>query len=155
MRVPLTRRGGTVVAHAIVDEEQYERLSGMRWHLYRGYAAHTLRNGSKILMHREVVGAKPRDGSEIHHLNGDRLDNRRDNLKITTKAEHQHEHAGRSASGFRGVYWHTNGRWQAQVKCKGIKQTLGYFDDPREASQVVEDWWAAQRREPPYSGSRA
>jgi hypothetical protein len=145
MKIPLRKRGGEIVAFANVDPDLYESLNNRCWHLYRGYAARTLPSGSKVLMHREIVGANPRDGSEIHHENENRLDNRKANLVITTKARHRHLHAGHGVSGFRGVRPSRSGqRWRGRVKAKGVEIQLGTFNTAEEASEAVETWWAAR-----------
>lgn len=80
-RIPLLR-GGEVVAHALVDAEDYERLAQFRWrHGYWGHAERS-RNGRNHPMHREVVGLVPGEGKVVHHINEDPLDNRRENLLV-------------------------------------------------------------------------
>lgn len=148
MEIPLRKRGGEITAFAVVDPENHAQLNKHRWHLYRGYAARTLRNGSKVLMHREIMGAVPRDGLEIHHADGDRLNNRQANLVVvvTTRAEHPHFHAGHGASGLRGVRPASSGsRWTGNVKHNGVRIHLGTFDTPKQASEVVEAWWTAHK----------
>lgn len=56
------------------------------------------------LVHRWVVGAKPRDGRIVDHLNGDRLNDRRLNLPFVTAAESSANVKVPAASGYRGVY---------------------------------------------------
>lgn len=73
---------------------------------------------------------------QIDHINGDRSDNRWANLRAATHAQNLHNR-GRSrnnATGFKGVYRHTSGRYAAQIG-SGRKVTyLGLFDTPEAAS---------------------
>ena len=55
------------------------------------------RNKRKIYEHRLVVekslGRILEDQEHVHHINGDRTDNRIENLDIMTKVEHSREHS--------------------------------------------------------------
>lgn len=78
---------------------------------------------------------------EVDHENRVRSDNRWSNLRSATS----HQNKGNmlpskpSASGFKGVYWakHVQ-RWRAEIKIRGRKKVLGYFDDPALASELRE-----------------
>src|SRR3989344_5447698 len=53
-------------------------------------------NGKKILEHRKIMaeylGRELRSEEIIHHINGDKLDNRIENLQIVTRSEHINMH---------------------------------------------------------------
>jgi hypothetical protein len=81
----------------------------------------------------------------IDHINGDKGDNRFDNLRLATNSENQ-RNKGRYAcksSGFKGVYWHkTKGRFYAAIRADGRLHHLGYFDsedDARKAYAVAAE----------------
>ncbi len=75
---------------AIVDDADYVRLVGFKWFaaIANGhtYAARTLqaRGGGQrmVLMHRVLLGEP--DGI-VRHINGDGLDNRRENLRLVPR----------------------------------------------------------------------
>jgi hypothetical protein len=73
-------------------------------------------------------------------LNGDRLDCRRSNLRVVTPAESSANVRGRAASGYRGVYSTSGGRYYAAAKQGGRIIRLGVFDDPVEAAEVADAW---------------
>lgn len=82
---------------ALVDPADFERLQRYKWKVKRSesllYAVrNTKRKGKQvtIYMHRQVVNC-PAD-KEVHHINGDTLDNRRENLRIVTRQEHEALH---------------------------------------------------------------
>lgn len=82
IRIPVGP-SGAVVAWATVDVEDYERLIAHRWYLAgRGYAFRTL-NGRSVFMHRDVLDFP--DSESVNHINGDQLDNRRENLEACTQ----------------------------------------------------------------------
>lgn len=83
-KIPV-RRGGIAVAYALVSDEDYDRLMQSRWSLTRsGYAVRSDRlTGSKTQgMHRAVYELGQGDERVVHHLNEDKLDNRRENLEV-------------------------------------------------------------------------
>jgi hypothetical protein len=137
-QIPL-RRGG----FALVDDEDFERLSKMKWHVLNGcYAAH----GHGILMHRLIMDV--RDNQQIDHINGNGLDNRRCNLRLATKPQNMMNRGAqkRNKSGYKGVYRRvvSNGvKWIANIKFDGKSHNLGSFDTKEQAAQVYNE--AAQK----------
>ena len=76
----------------------------------------------------------------IDHINGDRTDNRIENLR---KACHHTNLANakissRNKTGVKGVSWNkSGGKWMAKVDFKGTSYVAGYFDDIDEAEQAA------------------
>lgn len=103
-------------------------------------------------MHRFVLGLEP-DDPPIDHINRNRLDNRRDNLRLATpKINQQNRNPNRPTSGsrqrqskFRGVHWEPTGKkWRAVVR----GQHLGVYSDEKQAARVAAD---ERRRTMPFS----
>jgi hypothetical protein len=83
--VPLRDAEGTPVAFALVDDKDYDRINRHCWSLMAGVARRNVKAGGRsrsMLMHREVIGATFGDGLRVEHANGNRLDNRRANLRV-------------------------------------------------------------------------
>jgi hypothetical protein len=83
--IPLRTRDGQLVTVALVDEASFERINRHRWSLMGEVARRGVKVGGRhrsILMHREVVGATFGDGLAVEHVNGNKLDNRRENLRV-------------------------------------------------------------------------
>lgn len=146
--IPVYGKGGVVVAHAIVDDDQAEALSQYRWHLSGGYVVRTRPRaewptlGQKESMHRAILGLSRGDAWQVDHINGNPLDNRCENLRITTLAQNgQNKRAKRgSTSRFRGVLKTSRqpDRWYAVVKIAGQKQKwLGHYPTEEEAAAVA------------------
>jgi hypothetical protein len=93
-------------------------------------------------MHREIMvamaGVLP-PLLQVDHIDGDRLNNRRSNLRLVTKAEQmQNVRARASTSPYRGVCWDgTYLKWLAQAQVARRNHFLGYFDDEEEAARVA------------------
>lgn len=71
----------------------------------------------EAVAHRLVLGAPP--GFEIDHINGDRLDNRRSNLRVVTRSQNHQNRRGprRGSSRFKGVMWDKRlSMWRAAVQ---------------------------------------
>ena len=90
-----------------------------------------------ILLH----GEDPRV-AEVDHIDGDRLNNSRENLRLVTHAENvaNQRPLDRSKSGLLGVYRSCMGRklWEARTSINDRPRVLGYFEDPRDA---VRRYW--------------
>lgn len=85
-----------------------------------------------------VYGAWP--NADIDHINGDRTDNRIENLRDVTRQTNMENMRGptsRNKSGFMGVSFHNVAkRWRASIRANGKTMRLGYYDTPEEAHQV-------------------
>ena len=151
-RLPIYH-GGEVVAHALVDADNLEHLSQWRWSLSRGYPRRNAALAGRqrtVYLHQEVAGVAP-PGHVVDHISRDRLDARRENLRIVPRADHMQnlsaKRTGRSA--FRGVSWCAQTqRWRAQIRLGGKARWLGRFDTEYEAAVVAA---AARRDFYPYS----
>lgn len=144
--IPLQARDGSVRAHAIVDTADADWVAQWRWHLHnRGYAVRILprREGNGrgvVLLHRALLGLVAGDGLEGDHINHDRLDCRRSNLRVTTKAGNRQNMPSRAnaSSQYRGVYWYkARGKWGAQVKYQGRQHNLGLFSNEEDAAEAA------------------
>lgn len=154
--IPITNRLGEVVAEALVDDGDHERLARWRWSMATGgYAKRSAWDGAEkryrsVTMHREVVDAAP--GEQVDHLNGDGLDNRRRNLRRATagvNGRNRRTPSRRASSRWPNVVWNrSSDRWQAQCERRGRLVYLGTFVDELDAAQAVLDYLRAERDAP-------
>lgn len=136
--IPLTK-GET----AIVDDEDYEKLTKHSWCMSsNGYAKRCVFGKKRginktILMHQEVIDAKK--GEWIDHINHNKLDNRKENLRIcnaSTNGANQRVSV-KNTSGYKGVSWDKEkSKWLARIAYKGKQMNLGRYFTAREAAMA-------------------
>lgn len=132
-RIPLTKG-----KEALVDDQDYEYLVQFKWHA--GVGGKYVTREKSIHMHQ--VLAKLMDfpvGLFVDHINGNGLDNRRENLR---PASHQNNLMNRgpqvnNTSGFKGVTFdRSRGKWKAQLKKDQKMIYQARFDDKVEAAKA-------------------
>jgi len=144
VRIPLRARDGAVRNYAIVDAADAAWVNQWRWHLStKGYVSRTAKISGqyvKFRLHRELLGLTNGDGFEGDHINRDRLDNRRCNLRAVSHAANTQNvtsHQG-TTSKHRGVSWNKQKRkWEGRVRVNGRAIHLGYFADESQAAEAA------------------
>ena len=126
---------------AWVDQRDYPMLSTWHWHHnLRGYAMRNVKRGAgwrPTFMHRFIMLPDP--DQQVDHINGNHLDNRRDNLRLCTNAEN---HANLSipannTSGYKGVS-KSRRRWRASIGQRGQCTHLGVFASAVDAALAYD-----------------
>jgi hypothetical protein len=136
---------------ALVDDEDYEELMKYRWKAnVRGehhvYASRSVIVGGRkgkwttIMMHRFVTHADP--GLVVDHINGNTLDNRKENLRVCEQrfnAMNRRSHSEKT-SRFKGVFLDKkSGRWIAGIRYNRAHRHLGYFDREIDAALAYNE----------------
>lgn len=98
-------------SQAIIDREDYDLVKHWKWQNVRGYAARIDKNcvPKSIKMHRLIlehhcINIK---GLETDHCNGNKLDNRKANLRPVTRRQNSYNRGDfkHNTSGFKNVRW--------------------------------------------------
>ncbi len=125
----------TSTKYALVDQEDFDLLNQYKWSLnvygyaYRNYSC---KNGG--LMHRVIT--KSQKGFDVDHINHNTLDNRKENLRVCTRAENLRNSKKRIGSSiFKGVSIH-QGKWRARIKFFYKDIHLGMFNSEIEAAKA-------------------
>jgi hypothetical protein len=125
---------------AIIDDDDYEYISRFKWSSDSdGYAVRTFQRHKKISMHR-VINCTP-VGMETDHINRNKLDNRKCNLRTCTNLENQLNKPiqKNNKSGYKGVcFCKRYGLWQAYMSINHSIKWLGYFDNPIKAAKEFD-----------------
>jgi hypothetical protein len=121
--------------YAYVDAADYDWLSRWKWHLCGSGYPSRWENRRRVFMHREVM--KPPKGMLIDHVDGNRANACRFNLRVCTHAENarnRRKYSG-SDSNFKGVYWDRRKRkWFINCRYKGKNHRLGCFAGNEEVA---------------------
>lgn len=135
--IPLTQ--GKV---AIVDDADYEYLNQWKWHYNRstGYAARKDWSGGKakqIYMHRLILN--PPAHLQVDHRDGDKLNNRRLNLRQATSAENSQNQKSLSGthSPYKGLSF-CDGMYYVRIFVDGKNIYYGRFNDDKLAARVYD-----------------
>lgn len=126
---------------AIVDDEDFEYINQYKWraHLARGkwYADNNSRFGIFQSMHRLILNAP--DGVLVDHINGDGLDNRRENLRLCTSFENARNTkiSKANTTGFKGVSKNKrNGKYRAYIMINKVQIFLGVYETALAAAEA-------------------
>ena len=136
---------------AIVDNEDKD-LAGLSFHAHKGkgdyyYAVHREGAGARerLWLHNEVmermIGRRLKNDELVDHINRDKLDNRRDNLRLANRSQNEANKAkgSRGVSRYKGVTRTNNGRWKAEITVDKKRIYLGTFDLEKDAAVAYNE----------------
>ena len=90
-------------------------------------------------MHRIILNAPK--GTMVDHINGNGLDNRKENLRLcTTRENNANQKKNRNnSSGYKGVAKASNcSKWRAYIRVDGVQRHLGNHNTPEEAARAYD-----------------
>ena len=134
---------------AIVDDEDFDYLNQFKWLANKQkndkfYVGRNIpvsnKKQSKIWMHRFIMN--PEKGMVIDHLDGNPLNNQKNNLRICTHAENMRNSKipKNNTSGFKGVsFVKKHNTYESSIRINNIKIYLGYYIDPKDAAKAYND----------------
>lgn len=141
MKIALTQR-----MFAIVDDEDYKYLNQFKWcaawngrtrSFYATRQGKLNGKGFVVAMHRMIFGAE--NGEIVDHQNHDTLDNRKQNIRLTTIKENSRNQSLRAdnITGVTGVSWRpSRQKWVARIRVDGKDIFLGIHSS-KEAAIVA------------------
>ena len=141
--IPLTQ--GKI---ALVDDSDYAWLNQWKWcascHHRTWYALRkSLVDGSSIYTYMHTLILQTPKGMYSDHKDGNGLHNWRDNLRVCTRAENQHNQQKQKrqcSSNFKGVYFcKDRNKWQVNITVGLRRISLGYFSSEIEAAQTYDE----------------
>lgn len=128
--------------YALVDDCDYPELSKRKWYTLRHrtgrFYAMAKISGKNVLMHRLIMKARA-FSEKVDHLDGNSLNNTRENLRIATNAENMRNRgiAGHNKTGFKGVLKRSDRRtkkYKAQIGVNGKTIYIGHFETAKQAA---------------------
>ena len=130
----------------IIDAEDFASVAKYSWALgKRGYpVAHTSRknpDGPKTFpLHRMLIDTS--EEGDVDHISGDKLDNRKENLRICSHQENMFNQKLRNtnSTGYYGVSrMKSCGKYEAYIHIDGRKKYLGLFDTAEKAALARDE----------------
>ena len=151
MEIPLSQ--GKV---ALVDDEDFDSLNAFKWsagrngrmlyairHVHRDDYGRTTVGMHRIVLARKL-GRSLAKGEDTDHINGNSLDNRRENLRGATRSQNNrncHRHIANPSSRFLGVSWSKpSEKWRVEIKIGGKRVYLGSYQSEIEAAIAREEY---------------
>lgn len=134
---------------AIIDADDFRSLAIYHWIGHTDGSCYTIfyagvnaRTGKglyqRTLMHRLIM--QPSGGLVVDHINGDKLDNRKANLRVCTigdNTRHQLRRRSDNTSGYRGVKkGKTPGTWDAEITINYKVVYLGRYRSKHDAARA-------------------
>jgi hypothetical protein len=135
--IPLTQ--GKVT---LVDDEDFDYLNQFKWYARKSkktfYAFRGVNINKKVIgfsLHRSIMN--PPVNMEIDHINGNGLDNQKENMRIVTSRQNAQNRHIKKSSHYVGVSWDTKSKkWFARIRVRGISRYLGSFKNEIDAAAM-------------------
>jgi hypothetical protein len=134
-----------------LDVEDVDLAKQYTWHLdIEGYAS----AGGKTIngvrkntykLHREVMRLKSNDGKVVDHINRERIDNRKSNLRLVSVQENAFNtsKSNKNKSGVVGVFYRERKgkkpKWIASINIEGKTRQIGHFDNMDDAIKARKE----------------
>ena len=140
--VHLYNKSHECIAKALIDEADIPLVKSYKWGFDGNYArTSVVENGKlKILYLHRLIMNNPK--KVVDHLNGNRLDNRRCNLRVCTRADNVHNRTCKPAtsSGIHGISWVKRiNKWHVRI-CIDYKQKhIGYYSNLNDAIEARKE----------------
>lgn len=124
----------------IVDDEDFDYLNQFHWQVDKFNSVKGRVKGKQILIHRLIMN--PPNDIEIDHIDGNRLNNQKSNLRFATSSQNKMNRGARkdSKSGYKGVSWHKqNKKWTVRIKVNNKYLSLGLFNNLFDAAKAYNE----------------
>lgn len=144
-KIPLTKG-----YEAVIDDEDWELVTRYKWHavpkIFKNgkvyvRAAARIWNKTEKKYENWVVSnwiMRPPKGMVVDHINGNPLDNRRENLRVCTQSQNIFNKKASTpgiTSKYRGVSWDKRrGKWKCVITKNGKQIQIGRYETEKGAA---------------------
>lgn len=137
VEIPLSTAGYST----LIDVDDLKLVKSVRWRLLKaGKCNFYAQNKEAGYLHRTIMNPPP--SFQVDHINGDGLDNRRDNLRVVTKDQNnrrRRKFSGKNSSKFKGVSWiKARKKWLSKIEVNGEIIRLGCFISEKDAALAYD-----------------
>jgi hypothetical protein len=120
------------------DEKDFDLISKYNWYKgKRGYMVTGIKR-RPVVMHKFLFSGK----LEIDHIDCNKLNNRRNNLRQVTHQQNMFNQPKRKncSSKYKGVSWSKGmKKWECYIDPNGKRIRLGYYEDEIEAAKKYDE----------------
>lgn len=128
--IPIYNKG-EIVSYSKIDDDLLLEVNKVIWYLKRGYA----HNHKLGLLHRFIMKANKGD-SLIDHINGDKLDNRKVNLRFASQSQNSQNKPKKQGTKFKYIgvsYNEKMNKWCCHVKIDGLRKSFSFIHEEHAA----------------------
>lgn len=120
------------------DLEDYDKIKNYTWRVNENGYVETTVDNKFIKLHRLLMNSP--NNLHIDHINGDRSDNRKNNLRIATRSENNKNRKlnKNSTTGIKGVCLLPSGKYSARIQNNRNRIYIGTFDTIKQASDAYD-----------------
>ncbi len=139
LEVPIQNRWGEVISSFLISKED-EHLLKYTWRLRKRGYVYRKYQGKEIWLHNEIM--QPPEGYVVDHINGNTLDNTRENLRVCTQLDNMKNLKLniRNTSGVTGVNWRKDiQKWRAFIQVEGKFISLGTYTNKEDAIKARKE----------------
>lgn len=127
-----------MIAGLLFDKQDQELIESNSWHL----SSHGYPRNSKLgYLHRVIMQAKP--GDIIDHINGSKLDARRNNLRKVSRSENLRNLHGPTKANRVGIlrvhYEQQTGKYRGQAMIEGKRLSTRRYETAEAARRALEE----------------
>lgn len=133
----------------IIDDEDFVKVDQYTWHINTppssktSYVMANISKKVKIKLHRFLLNVT-NSKIQIDHINGNGLDNRKENLRLVTNAQNSRNKSKyittNSTSKYKGVFFcKQRNKWVAQICLDYKKIFIGRFKTEIEAAKAYNE----------------
>jgi hypothetical protein len=120
------------IGKVLIDKEDIDKVGRLQFTFMKKY------RGRSRSLYRIIMDAK--DGEQVDHIDGNRLNNRRSNLRICTQFENSRNiKIVRGVSKYKGVSWKNRiSKWSVSIRINKKRYHLGDFVNEIEAARTYD-----------------
>jgi hypothetical protein len=137
-KIPLRNNKGEIIDFALVSPEDIDNIKKIYWNKNKnGYA-----QSNSGLMHYIILGKPEKKNYIIDHIDNNRLNNTRENLRFASKSQNSQNapKLKKTTSIYKGVHWQKNiGKWRCRSNGSGSIH-LGLFDNEIDAGKQYDTY---------------
>lgn len=129
----------------IIDSQDFEKVSGHRWHLTKSGHVYCSKNAKTLFIHSLILNHTPTSLSVCDHINLNSLDNRKSNLRITNKSVNslnkgKNKYKHKTASIYKGVSSNRTNSFRSYASYMGRRYHIENHDCEKEAAKAYNLW---------------